>query len=128
MYKINLKGEVYNIQRNKIVKLRYKKGYPSIQLSKNKKRHEVFIHKLIIETFMQKRPSLKHNVNHINGIKTDFNLNNLEWVTQKENIYHSRNITRNGAVISKQKIEYLYQQNINISLDNFVKLIIENCK
>ena len=127
-YKINIKGDVYNIKTGKKIKHLDYNGYPKVSLQKENKRLKRFVHILLIEAFKEKRPSNKHVVNHINGIASDYRLENLEWCTQKYNIYHSRNITKNGAVISKQKIEKLYDENKHLVLKDFVTLLINNCK
>lgn len=67
----------------------------------NKKRHYCYTslqhpgrrknysnHSLVAETFLGPRPNGKC-VNHINGIKTDNRLVNLEYVTPKENVHHA---------------------------------------
>jgi len=54
--------------------------------SKNKRRKTEFIHRLVLLTFKGKSDL---QCNHINGVKTDNILENLEWVTRKENIKHS---------------------------------------
>lgn len=62
-------------------------GYLRVQLSKNHKYKKFTVHRLVLETF---NPILnKLQVNHINGIKTDNRLCNLQWVTAKQNIIHS---------------------------------------
>jgi hypothetical protein len=127
-YKINIKGEIYNIKTGKKIKHVDSKGYLVVNLEKNNRRLKRSLHVLMIEIFKEKKPNKDYVVNHINGIRSDFNIDNLEWCTQKYNIYHSRNITKNGAVISKQKIEKLYNENNNLSLKDFVILLIDNCK
>jgi len=65
-----------------------KDGYLCINLSKNKKIYGKKIHRLIAEHFIP-NPEKKKTVNHKNGNKTDNNIENLEWMTNLENLKHS---------------------------------------
>lgn len=63
-------------------------GYPIISLSKNGKLKTKTIHRLVAETFIP-NPNNYKVINHIDCDKTNNNVNNLEWCTQKHNIIES---------------------------------------
>lgn len=48
------------------------------------------VHRIVLETFKPVSNMKNLVVNHIDGNKTNNNLNNLEWCTQKYNIFHSK--------------------------------------
>lgn len=65
-----------------------KKGYKRITLIKELKKETVRVHRLVCEAFIPNFENLPQ-VNHINGVKTDNRIANLEWVSAKSNIQHA---------------------------------------
>jgi hypothetical protein len=112
-YEVSNNGNVKsNHKRSKdkpLLNLRVtKKGYRRVKLSKNGKEKMFLVHRLVAEAFIP-NPKNKPFVNHKNGLKNDNNLNNLEWVTAKENSVH--------AVINKLNNPLRGENNGNSKLD-----------
>lgn len=85
-YFINKEGVIKNITTNKIlISYLTKKGYKRITF-KNKKKY--LVHRLVAITFIP-NPENKLYVNHIDGNKQNNYSNNLEWVSNLENIKHA---------------------------------------
>lgn len=59
-------------------------GYLCVDIRQNKIRITARIHRLVALAFLE-NPEEKPVVHHKNGIKTDNNLLNLAWATEKEN-------------------------------------------
>lgn len=64
-----------------------KDGYRRVGVSINKKLKTFNVHRLVALEFIENTLN-KAEVNHINGIKDDNRVENLEWVTRQENIKH----------------------------------------
>tara|TARA_B110000977_G_scaffold98437_1_gene129489 strand:- start:666 stop:1142 length:477 start_codon:yes stop_codon:yes gene_type:complete len=66
-------------------KPRKEKGYMRIGLCKNGKQKFFSVHRLLALAFIP-NPENKRCVDHINGIRDDNRLENLRWLTHKENL------------------------------------------
>ena len=99
-YKISSKGNVFNKENDTFVKTRVSKdGYVKTTLYYNKKSYSKEIHRLVAETFIVKDNKKKLEVNHKDGNKQNNSVDNLEWITHRENIMHAWNNNLFEAVI-----------------------------
>ncbi|MHB8096079.1 MAG: NUMOD4 domain-containing protein [Erysipelotrichaceae bacterium] len=65
-----------------------KHGYRKVNLCKCSKFTYIVVSRLVAINFID-NPYNKPQVNHIDGIKTNDNVNNLEWCTASENLIHA---------------------------------------
>jgi len=75
-------------------------GYLFVGPVLNNRREAIHIHRALAKYFIP-NPENKRSVNHINGITTDNRLENLEWVTPRENQGHARMVLSKGSKSSK---------------------------
>ena len=95
-YAISKLGRVFSMRHSRTksynwIELKQRldtKGYPTLGVFTNGKRKYYRIHTFIATAWID-NPEFKKYVNHINGIKTDNRVENLEWCTPSENIKHS---------------------------------------
>ena len=73
------------ISKSYILKFEKGKGYNYVHLFKNGTRKRMAVHRLVAIAFIP-NPDNKPEVDHINTIKIDNRVENLRWVTPKENM------------------------------------------
>jgi hypothetical protein len=91
-YSITNTGAIYNHELKRFInQTNHPKGYKMVVLRENSKEFRFLVHRLVALTYIPNDKN-KPQVNHINGIKNDNRVENLEWVTAKENTKHAWNI------------------------------------
>lgn len=111
-YQIGNLGTVKSFKRNPSTNVRLQKhsqGYLTFTVCFKSKHKSFFHHRVMAEAFIP-NPLNKPCVNHINGIKTDNRIENLEWSTYSENMQH--------ALINK--LNKSEKSVVQISLDGFI--------
>lgn len=63
-------------------------GYPMVALFKDQKQFMRRVHRLVAMAWIP-NPENKPDINHINGLRADARVENLEWCTRSENLIHA---------------------------------------
>ena len=83
-----------NNRINKINPSKLNTNYFTVCLYKDGRVYQKTVHRLVAEAFIP-NPENKPEVNHINGIRTDNRVENLEWATKSENMQHAYHVLNN---------------------------------
>lgn len=109
-YMVSNFGSVYCKNGYKIASFINRNGYEYVKIDgKNNA-----VHRLVLTTFSPNKNYLNLDVNHINGIKIDNRLSNLEWSTRSENCIHAviHGLSKIGeshpnSIHTNKEIEYI---------------------
>ena len=87
-------GRLYSTTRGIFIKISPDMlGYACCNLYDGNRYTKRRLHRMMAESFLlNDNPLEKIQVNHLDGNKMNYNLNNLEWCTPSENIQHSFDI------------------------------------
>lgn len=98
-YYISNKGNFYSTFSKKCIKpQKDHKGYLYVEIGRKKYK----VHRLVAKYFLP-NPNNLPQVNHIDCNKSNNNVENLEWVTNRENYEHSLKM----GTFSKEFLEYM---------------------
>lgn len=103
--------------REKILKLDNRNGYYFIKLQYESIKQKFYVHRLVANHFIS-NPLNKPCINHINGIKKDNNVNNLEWVTYSENSFDAY---RKGLKFKKMTLPIIQEVKEKYKTGNFTQ-------
>lgn len=67
------------------------RGYIGLRLCLNGKTRAFVVHRLVATSFIS-NPENKPHINHKDGVKSNNNVENIEWCTRKENMVHARDM------------------------------------
>ncbi|MBZ9759448.1 HNH endonuclease [Mesorhizobium sp. CA8] len=91
-YEVTRDGRVFSVGSNwrgygkrELTQVLNKDGYPSVRIIIDGKRKNRTVHSLVAKHFLPQKPSIRHEVRHLDGNKLNPNADNLAWGTQKEN-------------------------------------------
>jgi hypothetical protein len=111
-YWIDTSGNVFSVKSNKFLKPgKDKDSYLRVILCKNGKTKNYLVHRLVAMTYLD-NPNNLPQVNHINRIRDDNGVENLEWCTILYN-NQSKNTSKSVGFIRKMGNKYHYKIHIN---------------
>ena len=106
-YQVSDKGRVKSVKFGKEIFLKQGscRGYLRVGLSKNGEIKRYTVHRLVAQAFIP-NPNNLPEVNHKDEIKTNNNIENLEWCDHKYNINFGNRTQRSAEKQSKPVLQY----------------------
>jgi hypothetical protein len=90
-YYITRDGKIFSTSAKRFLKIKTdSSGYKMIDIYKGGIQRSILMHREVANLFIENTdPENKTYVNHINKVKDDNRVENLEWVTPSENMFHA---------------------------------------
>ncbi|MBR6258990.1 MAG: HNH endonuclease [Oscillospiraceae bacterium] len=104
-YEVNRKGKIRNRFSGREIGTLDEHGYVRVVLKQNGQNYSKAVHVLIATQYIP-NPDNKPFVNHIDENRSNNCVENLEWVTAKENANHGERNTKVSSRISRPVNEY----------------------
>jgi len=119
-------GRVYSNLTNKFLKVNIDKlGYNAYVLQVNGKNKRLYIHRLVAINFIENKYNLT-DVNHKDSDKSNNNINNLEWISRRDNILYSINFGFRNPLVKKPRQRH--NKSSKIILDNQTGIFYESTR
>lgn len=118
-YYISNTGLIYSKLLNRyLIFTKDAKGYMNVRLRTINGFVTRRVHRLVLSTFTPIENYDLYEVNHINGIKEDNQLNNLEWVNHNQNMKHAsrtglftvKGDNRNNSKLTENQVRMICQK------------------
>ena len=126
IYGITSCGKVWSYRRQKFLKPFYdKNGYLRVQLCKNGKCKKYKLHRLVADAYIPNPDNLPE-VDHIDNDKTHNYINNLQWLSHKDNSRKSNNkpilqFDLNGNFIREWECAYDVGKEVKQGINNCLR-------
>ena len=92
-----------------------KDGYLRVDLYRNGKQNHSLVHRLVAQAFIPNNDDNKTQINHINEVKSENRVSNLEWCSaQYNNTYNDLHLRKNYHKITDE-IRPLYRPELSIA-------------
>lgn len=104
-YEVSNTGKVRNINTNKELAIHEEMGYCHTSIKVNGVYKRCRVHRLVAQAFIP-NPENKPYVNHLDGIRHNNNVENLEWCTPAENTQHAWRIGLCKSAVAKEVYQY----------------------
>ena len=106
LYQVSNLGKVKRLvgkgcKKERIIKPNLVRGYCQVRLSKDGTVKPLYLHRIILEAFNPVEGMDKLDCNHRDENKENNCLNNLEWLSHKENLNYGTRNERAAATLSK---------------------------